>query len=74
MMRIAANDSYCQVVLISESTRLQCMLANYGIQTQVSAFAYSTAYERKSLFKMVFLSHTKQSSSPFVLVIENSLT
>lgn len=33
-MRVAANDSYCQVVLISESTRLQCMLANYGIQTQ----------------------------------------
>ena len=30
----AASDLVIQVVMISESTRLQCMLANYGIQTQ----------------------------------------
>merc|ERR1719357_1974454 len=30
----AASDLVIQVVLISESTRLQCMLANYGILTQ----------------------------------------
>ena len=29
-----ASDLVIQVVMISESTRLQCMLANYGIQTQ----------------------------------------
>merc|ERR1719209_7928 len=30
----AASDLVIQVVVIAESTRLQCMLANYGIQTQ----------------------------------------
>ena len=30
----AASDLVIQVVMIAESTRLQCMLANYGIQTQ----------------------------------------
>ena len=28
----AASDLVIQVVMIAESTRLQCMLANYGIQ------------------------------------------
>ena len=30
----AASDLVIQVVMVAESTRLQCMLSNYGIQTQ----------------------------------------
>ena len=31
---MAASDLVIQVVMVAESTRLQCMLSNYGIQTQ----------------------------------------
>merc|ERR1719481_1327346 len=34
---MAVSDLVIQVVMISESTRLQCMLDNYGIQTQTPA-------------------------------------
>ena len=38
----AASDLVIQVVMIAESTRLQCMLANYGIQVARVSFHTGT--------------------------------